>query len=246
MDDTMLWQDSFGGAELNAQRWVGGHYNTSAECKIHVDNGLHIAFDEGVEYASAGVLTREPIVGDFEASLRFKVENPALGTTFELAAITVDPPRSSALDQHQADSYTRSRVYDVHGVPPFVSSEFDEADGWRISWNRSSAQAKQGADGEMTADNHFNRYGRNHGNKPVGPAEGWLRLVRQGDQWRSFGKASTADATWFPTGDVVQMNLSGPVFLRLAAKHWVKRRDGRDRAPSNKVHLHNFELRSLT
>lgn len=237
MEWPATWTDAFQGPQLH-ERWAGGHYNRSREGRIWLDGGLHIAFEQGRQYASAGVVTREPIEGDFDAHVRFEVENPVLGTTFELAAITVDPPRHSALSQDDADEFSRSRVYDVHGVPPYVSSEFDEADGWRIGWNRSSAQARPGAEGTLIADNHFNRYGNNAGPKPSGHAQGWLRLLREGTGFRSFRRDE--QGRWQPTGAVSAMNLPHAVFLRLAAKHWLK--TGLAAAPANHVRFADFAL----
>ena len=241
---TPRWTDSFA-ANVLSDRWVGGHLNAEPDCTISVGNGLVFAFAASAKYASAAVVTREPVVGDFDACVRFRVQNPTQGTTFELAAITVDPPRSSALDNATATDDTRSRCYDVHGVPPYVSSEFDENDGWRIGWNRSSAQSRAFLDEEdgklkTVSDNHFNRYGKDSGPKPAGPAEGWLRLVREGDTWRSFRLDDTE--TWQPTGVVLHMNMPRAVFLRLAAKHWKKTRAGLQQAPENRIEFHDFAL----
>lgn len=244
MDELPLrWSDGFGGAVLGRQ-WVGGHTNASREARIAVADGLHIEFDLGDAYASAGIVTRLPVLGDFDARVRFSVTNPALGTTFELAAITIDPPNQSAFNQDEANHFTRSRVYDVHGAPPYVSSEFDEADGWRIGWNRASASTELGDGGQPRSDNHFNRYGRSTAPVAARPAEGWLRLVRSANHWASYRLGD--DGRWVQTGEVLQMNLSDAVFLRLAAKHWTKSRDGggRSPAPENRVSFLGFELRS--
>lgn len=241
MDDLPLrWLDRFEGPSPE-RHWVGGHANTSQEAVIVLNAGLHIEFKAGTEYASAGLVTRAPIVGDFDARVHFTVTDPRPGTTFELAAISVDPPGQSALDQATANSFTRSRVYDVHGVPPYVSSEYDEDDGWRIGWNRGSAATEPGEDGKPRSDNHFNRYGRSLTPVAARPVEGWLRLVRQGVHWATYRLDESG--LWVATGEVQSMNLPDPVFLRLAAKHWVKRSEGATEAPANRVSFHAFELR---
>jgi hypothetical protein len=243
MDDLPLrWQDPFMGPTLGAH-WVGGHANESREATIMLDNGLYIRFDAlGQAYASAGVVTRAPVVGDFDVRVRFTVSNPAPGSTFELAAISVDPPRESGLDQQTANGFTRSRVYDVHGVPPYVSSEFDEDDGWRIGWNRGSAATEPGEDGKPRSDNHFNRYGLSTAPVQERPAKGWLRLVRSGSDWASY--RLDEHGLWVLTGEVRRMNLPEAVFVRLAAKHWIKRSEGLDTAPGNQVVFSGFEMRS--
>ncbi len=246
MNDLPLrWTDSFSGPAL-APYWVGGRLNASAALSITLQQGLRIGMSGGTDYASAGVVSRVPVVGDFDARVRFAVSNPTTGTTFELAAIVVDPPRASALDLAQIDPkdlrHVLSRVYDVHGVPPYVSSEFDEGDGWRIGWNRSSAQTRPGPAGDPIADNHFNRYGAS-GGVPRGaggaPASGWLRLVRAGEVWSTF--RSTDGCTWAPTGEVRHMNIAPAVFLRIAAKQWPK---DNTEAPKNSVVFDRFELRA--
>lgn len=249
----LRWIDPLTRENFDA-RWVGGHVNSSQEAAIEVDEGLHIRFQEGTEYAGAGIVTRQPLAGDFDARVRFKVESPRLGTTFELAAITIDPPRESAFDQAQANEYSRSRVYEVHGAPPYVSAEFDEADGARIGWNRGSAQTVPQGDAwlrqalsnpnsrpqiPVISDNHFNRYGRNIGPKPQGAAEGWLRLVRSGPHWSSY-YLDPLTQEWQLVGQVLHMNMPEAVYLRLAAKHWSKKGAP---APANQVTLHDFELR---
>lgn len=241
MDDLPLrWLDRFNGP-LPGKHWVGGHANTSLEAVIGLDAGLHIEFKAGTEYASAGLVTRMPVVGDFDARVHFTVANPGAGTTFELAAISVDPPGQSALEQAAANSFTRSRVYDVHGVPPYVSSEYDEDDGWRIGWNRGSAATEPGDDGKPRSDNHFNRYGHSTALAAALPVEGWLRLVRTGTHWATY--RLDGEGLWVVTGEARHMNLPDPVFLRLVAKHWVKRSEGATAAPANRISFHAFELR---
>ena len=89
-DWPLRWKDGFEGQMLDPGRWVGGRLNSSREVAIRVDEGLHIAFEQGREYAAAGIVTRDPLLGDFDARVRFTVETPQLGTTFELAAIGID------------------------------------------------------------------------------------------------------------------------------------------------------------
>lgn len=125
----LRWTDRFFGLLLDEGLWVGGYANPSKEIRLSVNNGVHFTLEHGNEYASAAVVLREPVVGDFDARVRFTVANPQLATTFELACITIDPPGEAQLDQSKADTFTRSLVYDVHGAPPYVSSEFDENQG---------------------------------------------------------------------------------------------------------------------
>ncbi|MCA3124022.1 MAG: hypothetical protein ING90_15335 [Rhodocyclaceae bacterium] len=236
----LRWVDEFRGQVLDA-RWVGGHTNDSREASVEISNGFRVTLAQGTQYASAGIALRTPVVGDFDVRVAFHVSAPAKGTTFEVAAVTVDPPRESALDNtnEALTAYGRSRIYDVHGAPPYVSSEFDENDGWRIGWNRAAGQTRPGPTGVLIADNHFNRYGHTSGPKPTGETSGWLRLVRTGDDWTSY--RSGEGAAWVPTGMVRWMNMPLAVFIRLAAKHWPK---VEGRAPANAVTFTRVELRS--
>ncbi len=235
---SVLWTDEFFGPSLGSA-WVGGHVNLSREGSIRISGGVVIEFAKGNEYSSCGIVTRLALTGDFDARVRFSVQIPSQGSTLELAAISIDPPRESGLDQDLANQYSRSRVYDVHGAPPYVSSEFDENDGWRITWNRGSAQTVVGKDGGPISDNHYNRYGRSIDGPAPGPAEGWLRLVRRGSDWTSY-RLDDDNETWRQTGEARCMNLPQAVYLRLAAKHWVK--NGLP-APANQISFRRFELR---
>ena len=76
-----------------------------------------------------------------------------------------------------SDEFTRSRVYDVHGVPPYVSSEFDENNGWRIGWNRASGQTRPDSAGRLIADNHFSQH------EPGVFAPIFDALLRHGDHY---------------------------------------------------------------
>ncbi|WP_326532745.1 hypothetical protein [Pseudorhodoferax sp.] len=233
------WRDAFAGPELDPH-WVGGHLNRSAELRLRVEQGLRFAFDAGREYASAGVVLRDPLQGSFRAELHFEVQGPAPGTTFELAAIQVAPPATTGLPPDQFEP--AHRVFNVHGAPPYVSSEFDEDDGWRIGWNAGDRQGGWHAQDDWHADNQDNRYGRNVGGPFTGPASGWLSLERLADgSWRSGGRLTDA-AEWLPTGQRDHTIAQGPVHLRIVAKHWVKTREQRNVAPANTIVIRDFRL----
>jgi hypothetical protein len=232
------WGDDFKGPTLDA-RWVSGHLNHSAEASLDLAGGLRLAFREGRDYATAGVVLREPLLGDFAASLRFSVSNPQPGTTFEIAAVQVAPPAAGgAPPEGQERGY---RVFNVHGSPPYASSEVDEDDGWRIGWNWGSRQGRLNHAGDWQADNTDNRYGKSQNGPVTAPTSGWLRLSRIGQHWASHGRRDEGEA-WQQTGQLVLGPLSGPVYLRLMAKHWVKTREELTIAPANVVVLTDFEL----
>lgn len=237
----VIWQEQFAGPGLGPH-WVGGHLNRSAEVRLKVANGLRFEFVEGSEYASAGVVLRNPLAGDFEAELHFEVANPGQGCTFELAAILVAPPSTTGLPP--AEFGDAHRVFNVHGAPPYISSEFDENDGWRIGWNLGDRQGARNGAGDWVADNTDNRYGKSRFGPVAGATSGWLRLSRKnGAWWRASGRGSDA-GDWRLSGERITDLLGGPVYLRLVAKHWVKRRIGLKVAPANQVALSRFTLRT--
>lgn len=242
---TWAWADDFSGEAL-VSHWVGGHFNRSEEVTVALGDGLAFTFPQGEAYASAGVVTRDPLVGDFEADVQFEVENPTAGSTFELAAIRVAPPPDTGWPPRVfTDAH---RVFNVHGSPPYVSSEFDEDDGWRIGWNFGDRQGRRNEHGDWVADNRDNRYGRPVGGPVVGPASGWLQLARtQGRFWTTHGRVTDADP-WVRSGEVETELLAGPVHLRIVAKHWFKRRpeDPVEHAPANRIVIKRFILRTAS
>lgn len=265
----LRWVDEFTTPELQPL-WVGGYLNTSTAITIALGSGLQVRTSGGAEYASAGVVSRVPVAGDFDARVRFSVTNPTKGTTFELAAITVDPPSESALVHDQANQYTLSRAYDVHGTPPYVSSEFDEGDGWRIGWNRSTAQTRpkltpapdrpsppgapvDGAEEPPSAPASArtaspvelvadNHFNRYGKSGGPKPAGAASGWLRLVRLGDDWTSYRLGEAgDWIPTGSVRRMNLPPAVFLRLAAKQWPKQGEP---APQNTVTFERFELRA--
>lgn len=232
-------EDDFTGPEL-LPHWVGGHLNGSTEVRLTVGNGLRFEFTEGTQYASAGIVKRDALHGDFVAALQFEVANPGQGCTFELAAVQVPPPELTELPP--AEFSDAHRVYNVHGAPPYVSSEFDENDGWRIGWNWGHRQGARNARGEWVADNTDNRYGKSKFGPVSGAVSGWLQLSRtSGSRWQCHGRLRESDP-WNLSGEQSTELMSGPVYLRLVAKHWVKRRLGLQVAPANQIVLSRFTL----
>lgn len=235
---TLQWRDGFAGPGLDP-RWVGGHLNHSPEAALALDQGLRLAFVEGRDYATAGVVLRDPLQGDFQAAVKFSVAQPAPGTTFEIAAIQVAPPAVGG--KPPAGREHEFRVFNVHGSPPYASSEADEDDGWRIGWNRGARQGRLNTAGEWQADNRDNRYGTPKLGPITAGTTGWLRLSRVGQDWFSHGRRD-GEPTWQQTGRRALAELAGPVYLRLMAKHWVKTKEQQTVAPANLVVLADFEL----
>jgi len=119
----LIASDAFAGTKINNDLWVLGHSRPNNESSIEVNDGLHIKI-EGKEYSGAAAFTAFSIHGGFDARMSFEVANPNQGTTFELAALHID-----------AGYQQPNLTFDVHGAPPYASSERDEDDGFRIGWN---------------------------------------------------------------------------------------------------------------
>ena len=236
--------DDFQGKVVDKSIWDVGYSKENEDTRIFQDNGLIIDIKAGGEYSGAAALTAFSIRGDFDARVCFHVENPHQGTTFELAAIQVDPGYRDI-----------NLTFDVHGAPPYASSERDENDGFRIGWNNGPALTKfvmeslelkqTGATysvkrmrDEAQSSNLYNEYSRDVGDGKKSNQKGKLRLVRTGSVFNAY-YTDQHNEQWVLCGSALVATLSNDVFLRLGAKHWPKR--GKT-PPPNKITFNNFEL----
>lgn len=229
-------EDSFSGTSLNRSKWVAGYSKANADTVIHQDDGLHITIAAGGQYSGAAALTAYAIPGAFDARIDFVVENPHQGTTFELAAIHVDP------GYHHMDNSGLSRrstnlTFDVHGAPPYASSERDEDNGFRIGWNNGPA-VTEFVDHAAQSANIYNKYSRDVGDGAKDNPRGSLRLVRNGAVFNAYYRDKHNKA-WVLSGSANVPTLAGEVYLRLGGKHWPKR--GKT-PPPNAFHFTNFRL----
>ena len=158
--------------------------------------------------------------------MSFEVANPRQGTTFELAALHVD-----------AGYRPTNLTFDVHGAPPYASSERDEDNGFRIGWNNGPALTRW-VDQEPQSSNLYNCYGRDVGYAQADSPTGRLRLTRRGDVYNAY-YTDKLNEGWVLSGSVVGPALAGAVFLRLGGKHWPK---GGNEPPSNTFRFTDFEL----
>lgn len=229
----MIATDDFGGTQVNKDLWVLGHSRPNNEASIEVSDGLHIKI-EGKEYSGAAAFTAFSIHGAFDARMSFEVANPNQGTTFELAALHID-----------AGYQQPNLTFDVHGAPPYASSERDEDDGFRIGWNNGPGliffvveDPTKPQKAVPQSSNLYNNYGRDVGYAKQDSPTGHLRLTRNGYIYNSYYRDKFNQA-WVLSGSVAVPALAEAVFLRLGAKHWPKK--GKT-APNNQFRFAGFEL----
>jgi hypothetical protein len=229
----LIASDAFAGTKINNDLWVLGHSRPNKEASIEVNDGLHIKI-EGTEYSGAAAFTAFSIHGGFDARMSFEVANPNQGTTFELAALHID-----------AGYQQPNLTFDVHGAPPYASSERDEDDGFRIGWNNGPGliffvveDPTKPQKAVPQSSNLYNNYGRDVGYAKKDSPKGYLRLTRNGYVYNSYYRDKFNQA-WVLSGSVAVPALAEAVFLRLGAKHWPKK--GKT-APNNEFRFSEFEL----
>jgi glycerophosphoryl diester phosphodiesterase len=230
-----VFHDPFTGPQLDARRWRTGYSRQNQDSRISTNKGFRISISPGGDYSGAAAVTAFSLRGAFDAQLGFHVANPEQGTTFELAAIQVDP------------SYgTENLAYDVHGAPPYASSERDENDGFRIGWNNGPAllgHLLHRASGTVlldapASDNHYNNYSRDVGEADEKNASGRIRLVRRDDIFAAY-YTDAGNPSWVLSGTACVPTLCNDVFLRLGAKHWPKQ--GRT-PPGNEIRFRDLQI----
>jgi hypothetical protein len=233
----LIAQDKFAGEHINKNLWAAGYSHINRDTVILQDNGLHINIKNGGSYSGAAAVCLIPIHARFDAHVDFSVETPQQGTTFEMAAICIDP---GYMHMNNSDLNTRNvnLTFDVHGAPPYASSERDENDGFRCGWNNGFNLTKVAPDWEASSVNMYNKYGRDVGNGEDDNPNGTLRLVRNGSIFTTYYK-DKYNESWVCSGAMLVQNMTDDVYVRLAAKHWNK---GGNPAPGNVIQFYNFKL----
>ncbi len=229
--------DSFTGTTIDRTIWACGYSHQNQDTLISQCDGLTIEIKQGGSYSGGAAVTLLPIHGRFDARVDFHVANPHQGTTFEMAAIGIDPGYFH-IDNTDLNSRTVNLTFDVHGAPPYASSERDENDGFRLGWNNGYNLTKFDTDWAASSVNMYNKYSRDVGNGAVDNPSGTLRLVRNGSVFNAYSKEKYNDE-WVCTGSELIPNLGPDIHLRLAAKHWNK---GGRQAPHNQVTFSNFRV----
>lgn len=229
--------DTFEGTTIDRSIWTCGYSHQNQDTQISQCNGLTITIQEGGSYSGGAAVTLLPIHDRFDARVDFHVAHPHQGTTFEMAAIGIDPGYFH-IDNTNLNSRNVNLTFDVHGAPPYASSERDENDGFRLGWNNGYNLTKFDSNWEAASVNMYNKYSRDVGNGAADNPKGTLRLVRNGSVFNAYCKDKYNKA-WVCTGSELVSNLGPDIHLRLAAKHWNK---GGETAPHNQVTFSNFRL----
>ena len=239
----LIFHEDFAGDTFNTQYWSAGYSHINDETKIYVKEGLHIDIRKGEVYSGAAAILNLPVDGDFDARVEFEVSDPQQATTFEMAAIGIDPGYHHP-DNGNLDTKSVNLTFDVHGAPPYASSERDQNDGFRCGWNNSYNFAKFGdkdstlkdADWIAASANMYNKYGRDVGDGSDHYLSGQLRLVRSGAVFNTYYR-DKQNREWVCSGSMLVSSLPRDAFIRLAAKHWAK-----VTPPANSVTFRNFSL----
>jgi glycerophosphoryl diester phosphodiesterase len=233
----LVLSDDFEGTEINRDRWSCGYSHCNEDTTVSQDNGFIISIKEGGSYSGGAALTLLPIAGRFDAHVDIQVSNPHQGTTFEMACIGIDPGYFH-IDNTDLDSRNVNLTFDVHGAPPYASSERDENDGFRIGWNNGYNLTKVDPDWQASSVNMYNKYGRDVGNGAKDNPTGSLRLRRNGTVFNAYYKDKYNKA-WVCSGSALVGNLGPDVHIRLGGKHWGK---GGETPPWNKFVFTHFRL----
>lgn len=241
---SLIFEEGFQGDMLNTQYWSAGYSHVNLETEISVNDSLIIDIRKGEQYSGGAAICLLPVHGDFDVEVSFHVANPHQATTFELAAIGIDPGYRH-IENDNLNTRTVNLTFDVHGAPPYASSERDQNDGFRCGWNNSFNFAKFGdsrsprPDKEWLAasSNMYNKYGRDVGDGSAENLTGKLRLIRTGSLFNTY-YCDAHNSEWVCSGTMLVQSLPKDAFLRLAAKHWHKIHP----APPNTVKFWDFKI----
>jgi hypothetical protein len=188
----------------------------SVEAKIsHLEDLVQLALRRTATYTGGGVGLTQSLDEEFSVEVDVSSRIATQATTVEIAITNVNPgphitpwnaDGSPRLPQNDHEKHV---FFDPHGAAPFVGSEHDENDGFRINSHLGSEYAD-------------NNYGTDVGDGTM--LEATLRLERRGPYvsayYRPMGNNGSRD--WICTGVVRNDSLNPRVYLRCAGKRWQK------------------------
>jgi hypothetical protein len=261
----IYFEEKFAGKSLNKEFWYSGissgfeqharymwdaekqrrlvdDSRTKFDTRLYVDDGLIIDIREGYQYASAGVLSRFPLKGDFAIEVDWTFANPQRATQ-----MAVGFRNSDIFEAHDApfnengeivkDEHSRwqnmweieHQSFDTHGGPSFVMIEHEEKDGNRLCSNRVQS-------GFFRWYNNF--YFPNVGDGSAN--EGTFRLQRKGKYFAAYYK-DKHNKEWVGISAVENESMNESLFLTLGAKHYPKR-EAPGILPANHVTYKNVKV----
>jgi hypothetical protein len=261
----IYFEEKFSGKSLNREFWYSGissgfeqhaRYLFDAanqrrlvtdsrkefDTRLFVDDGLIIDIKEGYQYASAGVISRIPLKGNFAIEVDWTFLNPQRATQ-----MAVGFRNSDIFSTHQAPFNKNGEVvktkdsdwvdmwevehqfFDTHGGPPFVMIEHEEKDGNRLCSNRVNS-------GFFRWYNNF--YFPNVGDGSAN--EGTFRLQRHGKLFSAYYK-DKHNQDWVGISAVENESMNESLYLTLGAKHYPKR-EAPGILPSNHVTYKNVKI----
>jgi hypothetical protein len=187
-------------------------------------------------YSGGGVGVTGGLDGPFAVEVDFRQDVAQQGTMCELAVTNVDPgahqppwnPDGSA--RYPRSVHDKANFYNPHGAPPFVGSEHDEDDGYRINWNLGS-------------EYDDNQYGRPVGDGTV--RAGRLRLERRGSFFAAYYRNQEDATDWVCTGVACNESLNPRVYIRVAGKRW-RQEDPADPSQFSPVPANEFVFANLS
>lgn len=260
----LYFEDNFVGKSLNREFWYSGissgfeqhtRYLFDAanqrrlitdsrmefDTRLYVDDALIIDIKEGHQYASAGVISRFPLKGDFVIEVDWTFANPERATQ-----MAVGLRNSDIFSTHQAPFNKNGEVkkdndsvwamwevehqfFDTHGGPPFVMIEHEEKDGNRLCSNRVNS-------GFFRWYNNFYFPNVGNGNTNAGK----FRLQRKGKLFTAYYK-DEHNSEWVGISSVENESMNESLYITLGAKHYPKR-EAPGILPANIVTYKNLKI----
>jgi glycerophosphoryl diester phosphodiesterase len=178
-----------------------------------IEERLWYALKDWPFYSGGGLGVMRGLEGDFAAEVDYTMTRAGQASTLEMALVNVDPskhqePWNPDGSPRLPGGRDKSIFFDPHGAPPFVGSEHDEDDGYRVTHNLGS-------------DYDDNQWGRPVGNGKALAAR--LRLERRGAFFSAYYRNDEAP-DWVCSGATRNDTMNPRVFLRCVAKRWRQER----------------------
>ncbi|MFG3295254.1 glycerophosphodiester phosphodiesterase family protein [Streptomyces sp. NPDC048179] len=186
-------------------------------------------------YSGGGLGVIHGLRGDFAAEVRVESAVAAQATMCEMAAVNADPgTHHPPFNDDGTPRFPRSfrdkdAFYDPHGAPPFVGTEHDEDDGYRINWNLGTLY-------------DTNQYGPPVGDGRVLAAR--LRLERRGAYFAAYTRNDVDTHDWVCVGTVRNDSMNETVHLRCSGKRW-RQEDPADPTRYMPIQANEFVFQNL-